>query len=155
MLGEACHFLDYFCFIFDSDPVRVFAQTTWPATGRQPYPDSVAAQIEFADGSRASCSTVAKEIPSSQRRLTVYAAGAVCEITNYQQLVMHTGRQKKSLSFNSKGHAEQMAAWQTFLRGESDHPLPYSESRRSMLLTFAVLESIQQGGAVQLRPSAS
>ena len=32
VLGEACHFLDYFCFIFDSDPVRVFAQTTWPAT---------------------------------------------------------------------------------------------------------------------------
>jgi predicted dehydrogenase len=51
VLGEACHFLDYFCFVFDSDPVRVFAQTTWPAGGRQPYPDSVAAQVEFADGS--------------------------------------------------------------------------------------------------------
>ena len=156
VLGEACHFLDYFCFIFDSDPVRVFAQTTWPATGRQPYPDSVAAQIEFADGSTGQLLYSGEGDPKFPKELlTVYAAGAVCEITNYQQLVMHTGRQKKSLSFNSKGHAEQMAAWQAFLRGESDHPLPYSESRRSMLLTFAVLESIQQGGAVQLRATVS
>ena len=51
VLGEACHFLDYFCFLFDSKPVRVLAQTTWPASGRLPFPDSVTAQVEFADGS--------------------------------------------------------------------------------------------------------
>ena len=51
VLGEACHFLDYFCCLFGSKPVRVFAQTTWPAAGRLPFPDSVTAQVEFADGS--------------------------------------------------------------------------------------------------------
>jgi predicted dehydrogenase/threonine dehydrogenase-like Zn-dependent dehydrogenase len=152
VLGEACHFLDYFCFVFTSDPVRVFAQTTWPAAGRQPYPDSVAAQIEFADGSTGQLLYSAEGDPKYPKEVfTVYAAGAVCEISNYQQLVIYRGRQKKSLSYNSKGHAEQMAAWQGFLRGERDHPFPYSEARRSMLLTFAVLESIQRGGTVQLR----
>ncbi len=152
VLGEACHFLDYFCFVFGTDPVRVFAQTTWPATGRHPYPDSVAAQIEFADGSTGQLLYSAEGDPRFPKEMfTVYAAGVVCEITNYQQLVIHRGRQKKSLSFNSKGHAEQMAAWQSFLRGERDHPFPYVEGRRSMLLTFAVLESIQRGGTVQLR----
>ena len=33
----------------------------------------------------------------------------------------------------------------TFLRGAAEHPLPYEQSRQSMLLTFSVLESIQQG----------
>jgi threonine dehydrogenase-like Zn-dependent dehydrogenase len=33
VLGEACHFLDFFGFLFDSHPVRVSAQTTWPASG--------------------------------------------------------------------------------------------------------------------------
>ena len=34
-------------------------------------------------------------------------------------------------------------AWLGFLRGQADHPLPYEQSRLSMVLTFALLESIQ------------
>ncbi|MFO1498533.1 MAG: bi-domain-containing oxidoreductase [Verrucomicrobiota bacterium] len=151
VLGEACHFLDYFCFVFEADPVRVLAQTTWPATGRQPYPDSVAAQIEFADGSTGQLLYSGEGDPKYPKEmLTVYGAGAVCEITNYQELIVHRGRQKKKSSYNSKGHAEQMAAWLAFLRGDGDHPFPYVVSRRSMLLTFAVLESIQQGTTIHL-----
>jgi predicted dehydrogenase len=154
VLGEACHFLDYFCYLFDSDPVRVFAQTTWPASGRQPYPDSVAAQVEFADGSTGQLLYSGEgDAKYPKEMCTVYAAGLVGEITNYQELVLYRGRQKKNLRFTSKGHAEQMAAWQDFLRGTSDHPFPYLQARRSMLLTFAVLESIQRGGAVQLQQS--
>jgi predicted dehydrogenase/threonine dehydrogenase-like Zn-dependent dehydrogenase len=151
VLGEACHFLDYLCFVFESDPVRVFAQTTWPARGRQAYPDSVAAHIEFADGSTGQLLYSAEGDPKYPKEMfTVYAAGIVAEITNYQELVIYRGRQRKSISYNSKGHAEQMAAWASFLRGERDHPFPYADSRRSMLLTFAVLESIQRGGTVQM-----
>ena len=51
VLGEACHFFDFFCFLFESRPVRISAQTVWPAAGRLPFPDSVTAQVEFADGS--------------------------------------------------------------------------------------------------------
>jgi predicted dehydrogenase len=154
VLGEACHFLDYFCFVIGSDPVRVFAQTTWPATGRQAYPDSVAAQIEFADGSTGQLLYSGEgDSKYSKEMFTIYAAGVVCEISNYQELVVYCGRQKKALSYNSKGHAEQIAAWQAFLSGQADHPFPYAEARRSMLLTFAVLESIQRGGTVQLRPT--
>jgi predicted dehydrogenase len=149
VLGEACHFLDYFCFLFDSAPVRVMAQTTWPATGRQPYPDSVAAQVEFADGSAAQLLYCAEGDPKCPKeRLTVHAAGLVGEITNFQELTVCRNRGQQKHRFNSKGHAEQMAAWASFLRGESDHPFPYEQARQSMLLTFAVLESIQKGNLV-------
>ena len=43
-----------------------------------------------------------------------------------------------------------MAAWLAFLRGGAEHPLPYDASRQSMLLTFAVLDSIQQGRSVEV-----
>jgi predicted dehydrogenase len=152
VLGEACHFLDYFCFLFDSRPVRVFAQTTWPAGGRLPFPDSVTAQIEFADGS---CGQLvySGEGDSSfpKETLTVFGAGMVVEITNFQEFVVHRGRKKKSFSSSSKGHAEEMSAWTRFLRGQSDHPLPYEQSRVSMLLVFAVLDSIQNATTVELR----
>ena len=151
VVGEVCHFLDYFCFLFDSRPVRVLAQATWPATGRLPFPDSVTAQVEFADGSCGQLVYSAEGDPSYPKEaLTVYGAGAVCEIMNFQKLVVHQGRRKISSSFSSKGHAEEMAAWTQFLRGNAEHPLPYERSRVSMLLTFAVLESIQEARAVEL-----
>ena len=151
VLGEACHFLDYFCFLFDSKPVRVLAQTTWPASGRLPFPDSVTAQVEFADGS---CGQLIYngEADSNwpKEQCTVYGAGFVAEILNYQELVVQRSRGRTTKTFNGKGHAEQMAAWAAFLRGEAEQPLPYDQSRQSMLLTFAVVESIQAGRSVEL-----
>jgi hypothetical protein len=150
VLGEACHFLDYFCFLFGSDPVRVLAQTTWPASGRLPFPDSVTAQVEFADGSCGQLIYSAEGDSSwPKEKLTVFGAGMVAEITNFQELLVHQNRKRKSHSYTSKGHAEQMAAWLALLRGQAEHPLPYQESRQSLLLTFAVLESIQQARAVE------
>jgi predicted dehydrogenase/threonine dehydrogenase-like Zn-dependent dehydrogenase len=150
VLGEACHFLDYFCFLFDSKPTRVLAQTTWPAGGRLPFPDSVTAQVEFADGSSGQLVYSAEGDSSWPKEVcTVFGAGFVAEIENFQKLVVHRGRKATTHSYNGKGHAEQMAAWAAFLRGAAEHPLPYEQSRQSMALTFAVLESIQAGRSVE------
>jgi predicted dehydrogenase len=151
VLGEACHFFDYFCFLFDSQPVRVFAQTTWPASGRSPFPDSVTAQIEFADGSCGQLVYSAEGDASFPKEtLTVYGAGVVAEIMNFQELIVHRGRKRAKRKFNGKGHAEQLGAWGAFLRGHGEHPLPYEQARASMLLTFAALDSIRTAAAVEL-----
>jgi len=151
VVGEACHFLDYFCFLFDSRPIRVLAQTTWPATGRLPFPDSVTAQIEFADGSSGQLVYSAEGDPSWPKEVcTVFGAGFVAEIENFQKLVIHRGRKATKHAYAGKGHSEQMAAWAAFLHGAGDHPLPYAQARQSMLLTFATLESIQAGRSVEV-----
>ena len=151
VLGEACHFLDYFCFLFASKPVRVFAQTTWPSTGRTPFPDSVTAQAEFADGSSGQLIYSAEGDPTFPKEtITVFGAGIVAEIENFQELGIHRNRKKEKFSYVSKGHAEQMHAWAEFLRGSRAHPLPYEQARASMLLTFAVLESIQHARVVNV-----
>ena len=150
VLGEACHFLDYFCFLFESRPTRVLAQTTWPASGRLPFPDSVTAQIEFADGSSGQLIYSAEgDTTWPKEQCTVYGAGFVAEIANFQELVVHRHRKTAKHTFTGKGHAEQMRAWAAFLRGEIAAPLPYEQSRQSMLLTFAVLESIQRGASIE------
>ena len=151
VLGEACHFFDFFCFLFDSVPVRVFAQTVWPSAGLLPFPDSVSAQIEFADGSTGQLIYSGEGDTSYPKEtLTVFGAGLSAEIINFQKLHLHQKRQRRASNHMSKGHAEQMSAWASYLKGESAHPLPYVESRRSMLLTFAALESIQKGTSVKL-----
>lgn len=143
VLGEACHFLDYFCFLFDADPVRVSAQTVWPTEGRLPFPDSVTAQVEFADGSCGQLIYTAEGDSTWPKELcTVFGAGFVAEIENFQELRVHRGRKNSRHRFEGKGHAEQMAAWLAYLRAEAPHPLPYAQSRRSMQLTFATLTAL-------------
>jgi predicted dehydrogenase len=151
IVGEACHFLDYFCFLFESKPTRVFAQTTWAPAGPTPFPDSIAAQVEFEDGSCGQLIYSAEgDWSYPKERCTIYASGVIVELENFQKLSIHSGRKKKDMAFSSKGHAEEMKAWLTYLQGQGPHPLPYDQSRQSMLLTFAVLESIQKGAAVSL-----
>lgn len=152
VLGETCHFLDFFCYLFDSEPVQVSAQTTWPATGRLAAPDSVCAQIEFANGSCGQLDYSAQgDTAYPKESFTVFASGLVVDVANYLEMTVYRGRKKQKKSFSSKGHAEQMAAWLQFLKGQTEHPFPYERSRTSMVLTFALLEAIQQGRAVRLR----
>jgi predicted dehydrogenase/threonine dehydrogenase-like Zn-dependent dehydrogenase len=151
VLGETCHFLDFMCFLFDSEPVQVLAQTTWPATGKAAFPDSVCAQVEFANGSCGQLNYSAQgDAAYPKEAVTIFAAGMVVELFNFLEMHTYRGRKKSKKTFGSKGHAEQVAAWLQFLRGQAEHPFPYEKSRTSMLLTFAVLESIQQGKAVRL-----
>jgi len=149
ILGEACHFLDYFCFLLNAIPTRVTANPTWPVTGRLPFPDSVAVQVEFSEGSCAQLVYSAHGSPSFPKEtLTVFGSGLVAELVNFRRLVLHSGRKRATFSYSSKGHAEQMHAWLAFLQGMRNHPLPYEQSRTSMLLTFAVLESIQRNRSI-------
>ena len=151
ILGEACHFLDFFCFLFGSKPVRVSAQTLWPATGRLPFPDSFAAQVEFADGSSGQLVYTAEGDASWPKEVcTVFATGMSAEIENFQRLALHRHRKRTVERFEGKGHAEQMAAWSAFVRAQAPQPLSFADVRQSMLLTFAVLEAIQSGRPVEL-----
>jgi len=151
VLGEACHFFDFMCFLLEAPPVRVTAQTVWPATGRLPFPDSLTAQVEFADGSGGQLVYSAEGDSSwPKETCTVFGAGLTAEIVNFQKLVVCQRRRRTAQDFKGKGHAEQMRAWGQFLRAEHAHPFPFPQIRTSMQLTFAALESIQHGRAVAI-----
>ena len=151
VLGEACHFFDWLCFVFGSKPVRVFAQPVGSLPASAPWPDSVAAQIEFADGSSGQLIYSAEGDPGLPKEtISVQAAGCVAELVNFMTLTVHRHRKRQVTRYASKGHAEQMAAWLDFLAGKTPHPLPLAQSHQSMALTFAALESIQQSRAISL-----
>ncbi len=151
ILGEACHFLDFFRFLLGVEPVELMAHPVGRLSGKLPFPDSVAAQMWFEGGSVAQLLYTA-EGDSSYPKESVVASGSgfVAEITNFQTLTVHQGGRARTTRYTSKGHAEQMAAWVAFLKGARSHPLPYLESKRSMILTFAVLEALRKGGVVQI-----
>lgn len=145
-LGEACHFLDYFCYLFGQAPVRVFAQRLGMRPG-----DGAAVQVAFSDGS---CGQLvySPEGDSAypKEQLAVFGPGLVLEMVNFREVTTYRRRSRSKKSFASKGHAEEMGAWVSFLRAESPHPLPYRESRQSMALTFAACESLREQRAIEM-----
>jgi predicted dehydrogenase/threonine dehydrogenase-like Zn-dependent dehydrogenase len=147
VLGEACHFFDFACHVLGK-PVKVTAQTV----GRPKVPDSVTAQIEFADGSSAQVIYSAQgDSAFPKETFRVFASGLVCECENFMKLSFFKQRKQTVKKFASKGHAEEIAAWLEFLKNSATHPLPYEQARQSMRLTFAVLESIREGRSIDLR----
>ncbi len=146
VLGEACHFFDFACHVLGR-PVKVTAQTV----GRPKVPDSVTAQIEFAEGSSAQVIYSAEgDTAFPKETFRVFASGLVCECENFMKLSIFKQRKATVKKFTSKGHAEEMAAWLAFLKHGAAHPLPYEQARQSMRLTFAVLESIREGRSIAL-----
>lgn len=144
VLGESCHFFDFACHLLGK-PTRVTAQTV----GRSAFPDSVTAQIEFTNGSAAQIIYSAEgDFAFPKESFRVFASGLVAECTNFQELAIHRRRKRVVTKFGSKGHAEEMAAWLAYLKGQNAHPLPYPEARQSMVLTFAVMESLREGRGV-------
>lgn len=150
VLGEACHFFDFACYLLGK-PTQITAQTVWPPTGSKAFADSVTAQMAFADGSCAQIIYTAEgDTAFPKETFRVFASGFVAECENFQKLTLYKGRKAVVKKYSSKGHAEEMAAWTSFLRAESDHPLPYAEARQSMEATFSVLDSIREGRGVAL-----
>lgn len=156
VLGEACHFLDYFCWLFEAPPTAVFAQPLGAGRARLPFPDSVAAQVEFADGSSGQLIYTGEgDFKYPKEMATLYAEGLVAEIENFQELRVYEGRKLRKSRFGSKGHAEEMAAWGDFLLGQRKHPMAWGEVSTSMRLTFALLRSIRERRAVSLTAGAN
>jgi predicted dehydrogenase len=151
VLGEACHMLDFACFVLDAKPVSVTAQTVWPVQGRNTFPDSVTAQVEFSDGSSFQLIYSAEgDFAFPKETFRVFGSGLVAECENFMKLSIFQKRKETVKKFSSKGHAEEMAAWLAFLKGEAEHPMPYAQSRQSMVLTFAVLEAIRERRSIAL-----
>ncbi len=147
VLGEACHMLDFACFVLEARPVSVTAQTI----GRPQFPDSVTAQVAFSDGSSFQLIYSAEgDFAFPKETLRVFGSGVVAECENFMKLSIFQKRKQVVKKFSSKGHAEEMAAWLAFLKDGAPHPMPYEGLRQSTMLTFAVLDSIREARTVIL-----
>lgn len=142
IIGEACHMLDFACFMLGR-PVRVSAQKTGS--------DSVSAQVEFADGSTFQLLYSAEgDSAFPKESIRVFANGLVAECENFMRLTVWKNRKAKVSKHASKGHAEEMGAWLGFLKDGKPHPLPDAQARQSMRLTFAVVRAVRENRTIDL-----
>ncbi len=145
IVGEACHFLDLLAFVAGAPIARVFAERVGE--------DGAAAMLRFGDGSTATMEYVTAGDPSiPKEHLEVHWEGTSHVLDDFRSLARHAdGRRREVWSGSQdKGHAAEIAAFvRAVAKGEAS-PVPFDEAAAATRATFAVLDSIATGAAVDL-----
>jgi predicted dehydrogenase/threonine dehydrogenase-like Zn-dependent dehydrogenase len=149
IIGEACHFFDFFAFLTGSVPVSVTGAA--PSTGSA---DDAAVTVTYADGSV--CQLVYTTVgPASysKERVEAFAGGAAGVIEDYRVLSLYGGPRHikpRKLMQADKGHAQEIAALLDSLRQGGPAPISFDSLVDTTLVSFAALESIGRGEPILL-----
>lgn len=124
IVGEGCHFLDFFAYLTDAAPVSVERYAVDRSS-----PDDVQLTVQYDDGSVGHLvytTTGAKA--TSKERVEVFGGGRSGLLDDFRSLQLDTGSKrvlsKKSWFSQDKGHAAELAAFVDSVR--SGTPMPIS-----------------------------
>lgn len=145
IVGEACHFVDLLAFVAGSRIATVYAERIGD--------DGAVLVLRFADGSTATLDYVtAGDASIPKEHLDVHWEGTSFVLDDFRSLTRHAGGKKRDVWSGSqdKGHAAEIAAWvRAVVAGEAS-PVPFDEAVAATEATFAALDSIATGAAVDL-----
>ena len=152
IIGEVCHFVDLLYFLTGSVPVQVYA-ITLPNSGRY-CDDNVAVTITFANGSVGTITYIAngdKSFP--KERIEVFGGEAVAVLDDFRRLeLIHNGNRHvhKARLRQDKGHRGEWEAVVAAVQSGRPEPIPFTESVMVARTTFAIVESLREGRAVEV-----
>jgi polar amino acid transport system substrate-binding protein len=145
IVGEACHFVDLLAFLAGAGVQAVHAVRVGD--------DGASALLRFADGSTATLDYVTGGDASlPKEHLDLHWEGTSYVLDDFRSLARHAGGRRRELwsGAQDKGHAAEVAAFVAAVRRGEPSPVPFDESVAATEATFAVLDSIRTGAAVDL-----
>jgi predicted dehydrogenase len=145
IMGEVCHFIDFFMFLNGSLPLTVHAAAMQTSPNLL---DTVTISLTFANGSIGSIAYFANgDKGLSKERVEVYGHGAVAVLDDFKALTIHSSGRKneKKLSVQDKGQKEGVTQFIESVRRGNAPLIPFAEIHAVTLTTFRTLESIRTG----------
>jgi predicted dehydrogenase/threonine dehydrogenase-like Zn-dependent dehydrogenase len=147
ILGEACHFVDFLCFLAGGSPVEVQAQCL--GNPGQYSMDNLLATLKFANGTVGTISYLANGDKSAPKeRVEVFGGGAVAILEDFRRLeLMRHGKRQVSRSRwrQDKGHQAEMQAFIAAVRGTTAAPIAFEQIVGSTLATLRLQNACQTG----------
>lgn len=152
ILGEGCHFIDFFTYLIGENPFQVYAQTL-PDIGRYRQDNALLTFI-YPDGSLASLSYLAngdKSMP--KERIEASCGGRSAVLDDFRSLdIWQHGRHERQTSRlrQDKGHR---AEWEVFCQAilqNTPPPIPYDQLWGSSRATLAAYQAVQSGERVAI-----
>lgn len=145
IVGEVCHFIDLMTFMCSSLPVKVMASALPDPDGNN---DTVNIIVEFENGSTGVVAYYANGSKSlTKEYFEVYSAGTTGIIHDFKEAEVYGRKVSKSkTSTQDKGQPAMMSHFFESLKS-GKAPIPMNEIFAVTKATFAVLKSLQEGGA--------
>ncbi len=142
IVGEVCHFVDFFQFLTGADPEEVFAYRT------ALDPDNLSVVLKFSDGSTGNInyfSTGDRALP--KERIEVYGSGSIGIIDDFRSVeIWRDGKRTRSGRLNQdKGMDAELKTFVEWTRNGGNPPVPASDLVMTTLATFAIERSLESG----------
>jgi predicted dehydrogenase/threonine dehydrogenase-like Zn-dependent dehydrogenase len=151
IIGEACHFIDWMCWLTNSEPTKVYAQSISKETANAFKDDNVMISLHFSDGSIGTVSYLACGDKSfTKEHMEVYGGGAIGIIDDFTKGIFISGGSITKLAGNSKGHLQQ---WQAFISAVKDGqsaPVEFDDAVASTWATLKAVESLHTAEVISL-----
>jgi predicted dehydrogenase len=153
ILGEMCHFVDFFSFLLGT-PVTVEARALNTAEGQ-----SVIATLRYQNGSLATLTyACGGDRAFSKEMIEVFGDGRCAALEDFRRLeLVHNGKKQvvRSRFRQNKGHSAEWLAFSEHIRGRAPAPIAFDEIMTSTLAAIRVTESLRGGCAVPVQPELS
>jgi len=145
IIGEVCHFIDLCTFLSDSPVESVSAFKMHNAEGDM---NTLVVNMHHRSGSVASISYFSngsKEM--AKEHLEVFSGGVSAVINDFKELTLHGKKVSRSkLKKQDKGHNAEMTSFSESIKAGKAFEISTEESLNASLASFAIEESIRQGG---------
>lgn len=147
-VGEACHFIDLFGYLLDSEPIDAFAFNL-SATGSEGIDDNISATLKYRDGSLATLTYITVGgggLP--KERIEIFADQKAILIDNFQALYPYgySGETEITLKSPDKGLKQQLDEFLKKMQGKPSLSIGLEEACNSTLWTLK-LRDMFLGGA--------
>jgi polar amino acid transport system substrate-binding protein len=153
VIGEACHFIDTMCYLTGAVPVKVYAECISSDNDSVFNHDNVVITIKFSDGSVGSLQYFANgdsSLPKEYCEVHCEASSAIMD--NFEMVRFYRNSKQTKKSYNGKkGHNEEVFATIKSMKEGKSFPIEYETIRKVTLATFAAIESLKTGYAVELK----
>lgn len=147
ILGEVCHFVDFLCFLADTCPVEVQAQSV-DNPGHYSM-DNIVAQLKFPNGTVGTITYMANgDKSASKERLEVFGGASVAILEDFRHLeLIRDGRRKitRARLEQDKGHKTEMRAFIEALQKKIPPPISLQQITGSTLATLRLHNACQTG----------
>jgi predicted dehydrogenase/threonine dehydrogenase-like Zn-dependent dehydrogenase len=153
IVGEACHAIDLATWLTGSEPIRVFCESVGAVSAGEITDDQAVITLRHANGSVSSIAYLAggdKAFP--KERVEVIGGGRVAVIDDFRSVTTCAGGKTRTQKWSGqdKGHAAGVDAFARAITAGGAWPISWSELRAVSLASILAVQSIREGGALDL-----
>ena len=146
IIGECCHFFDFFNYIIESEVEGVQALSIPVNDTTVVSNDNVIATIKWADGSLTTLTYTALghgDLP--KERIEIYADGSGIVIDDFKNMELY-GFEKRGIKMKrqDKGHHQELVELAKFLKGEKSSIISFQECLKAMRITFKIEKLVKK-----------